>query len=367
MSTWAVELLNVAKLFPGREGEGGTSAVRGVNLNIRAGEFFTLLGPSGCGKTTTLRMIAGFEQPTSGEIRIMGQSMQHVPPYRRPVNLVFQDYALFPHMTVAQNVGFALQIRGVPRRERERRVEQTLELVRLPEVGGRKPGQLSGGQQQRVALARALINRPAVLLLDEPLGALDLKLRKAMQLELKQLQSQVGCTFLYVTHDQEEALIMSDRVAVMNQGEVLQVADPSTIYERPASRFVADFIGETNFLPGEVVGIQDGTVTLLALGHKMKAQWVDGQASRGERVILAVRPEKIKLSPNGTLRAGYLPGEALEVSYLGTDTLYQVVLQSGEQVVVRVQNAGGRGIPHFRRGDHVQLHWDSRDALALPD
>jgi spermidine/putrescine transport system ATP-binding protein len=206
-----------------------------------------------------------------------------------------------------------------------------------------------------------------VLLLDEPLGALDLKLRKAMQLELKQLQSQVGCTFLYVTHDQEEALIMSDRVAVMNQGQVLQVADPSTIYERPASRFVADFIGETNFLPGEVLGIQDGTVTLLAVGHKMKAQWVDGEASRGEQVILAIRPEKIKLSPNGTLRAGYLPGEALEVSYLGTDTLYLVVLQSGERVVVRVQNAGGRGIPHFRRGDHVQLHWDSRDALALPD
>jgi spermidine/putrescine transport system ATP-binding protein len=367
MTEWAVELQEVSKLFPGREGESGTSAVRQVNLKIRPGEFFTLLGPSGCGKTTTLRMIAGFEQPTSGELRIMGRPMQNVPAYRRPVNLVFQDYALFPHMSVAQNVGFALQIRGVPRRERERAVEEALDLVRLPEAARRKPAQLSGGQQQRVALARALINRPAVLLLDEPLGALDLKLRKAMQLELKQLQQQVGCTFLYVTHDQEEALIMSDRVAVMNQGEVLQVADPSSIYERPASRFVADFIGETNFLPGEVVGIQNGTVTLLACGHKMKAQWVNGQASKGEPVILAIRPEKIKLSPNGKLRSGFLPGEALEVTYLGTDTLYQVGLMTGERVVVRVQNAGGRGAPHFRHGDHVQLHWDSKDALALLD
>jgi spermidine/putrescine transport system ATP-binding protein len=365
MSEWAVELCEVSKLFPGREGESGTAAVQRVSLHLRAGEFFTLLGPSGCGKTTTLRMIAGFEQPTSGEIRVMGRSMHLVPPYRRPVNLVFQDYALFPHMTVAQNVGFALQIRGVPRRERERAVAEALELVRLPEVGGRKPKQLSGGQQQRVALARALINRPAVLLLDEPLGALDLKLRKAMQLELKQLQAQVGCTFLYVTHDQEEALIMSDRVAVMRQGEVLQVADPSTIYERPASRFVADFIGETNFLPGEVVGVQDGSVTLLACGHRMKAVFVNGQARKGARVTLAVRPEKIKLSPNGTLRSGYLPGEAVEVTYLGTDTLYQVALRAGARLVVRVQNGGGRGLRQFRRGEAVQLHWDSQDALAL--
>ena len=212
-----------------------------------------------------------------------------------------------------------------------------------------------------------MINRPAVLLLDEPLGALDLKLRKAMQLELKQLQHRVGCTFLYVTHDQEEALIMSDRVAVMHRGEVLQVADPSTIYERPSSRFVADFIGETNFLPGEVVRVNESTVTLLACGHRMKAQFVNGVAHKGARVILAVRPEKIKLSPNGTRRAGFLPGEAVEVTYLGTDTLYQVALRTGERVVVRVQNAGGRGLRQFRPGEAVQLHWDWQDALALLD
>src|SRR5262245_47804000 len=207
-----------------------------MNLTIRAGEFFTLLGPSGCGKTTTLRLIAGFELPTSGEVLIMGQPMSHVPPYRRPVNTVFQSYALFPHLTILQNVAFGLAVKRVPRAERERRAMEALELVRLPAVGDRKPSQLSGGQQQRVALARALVNRPAVLLLDEPLGALDLKLRKAMQIELKHLQTQVGITFIYVTHDQEEALTMSDRIAVMSQGRVLQVGDPVTIYEQPASR-----------------------------------------------------------------------------------------------------------------------------------
>ncbi|MCA9877685.1 MAG: ABC transporter ATP-binding protein, partial [Thermomicrobiales bacterium] len=239
---FSIQLRDLYKYF------GETPAVNGVSLDVRDGEFLTLLGPSGCGKTTTLRMIGGFEHPTSGAIYISGQEMGDRPPYRRPVNTVFQNYALFPHMTVGQNVAYGLEMAGVPRAERQQRVTQALEMVRLPHVENRKPSELSGGQQQRVALARALVNRPSVLLLDEPLGALDLKLRKAMQLELKQLNREVGATFVYVTHDQEEALTMSDRIAVMNEGQILQLGSPEEIYERPRTRFVADFIGQTNFL-----------------------------------------------------------------------------------------------------------------------
>ncbi len=242
----AVELETVTKRY------GDVVAVDSVTLNIAEGEFFSLLGPSGCGKTTTLRLIAGFEMPTSGSVRIRGREMGTTPPFKRPVNTVFQSYALFPHMTVTQNIAFGLEMSKVPRDEIKRRVAEALEMVRLPEMAGRRPRQLSGGQRQRIALARALVNRPQVLLLDEPLGALDLKLRKAMQLELKALQEQVGITFIYVTHDQEEALTMSDRIAVINQGRVYQVGSPLEIYEQPASRFVADFIGETNFLEGRV-------------------------------------------------------------------------------------------------------------------
>ena len=245
----AVELTGVTKQF------GDFVAVREIDLQIRDGEFFSLLGPSGCGKTTTLRMIAGFEQPTVGEVYIHGQPVAGIPPYRRPVNTVFQSYALFPHMTVAQNVAFGLEMKKVAKPEIERRVAEALELVQLRQMETRRPRQLSGGQQQRVALARALVNRPEVLLLDEPLGALDLKLRKAMQLELKQIQSEVGITFVYVTHDQEEALTMSDRIAVMDVGIVQQVGAPRDIYEHPNNRFVADFIGETNFLTGDVAEV----------------------------------------------------------------------------------------------------------------
>jgi spermidine/putrescine transport system ATP-binding protein len=249
---YAVELREVSKRF------GEVEAVHQVSLQIREGEFFSLLGPSGCGKTTTLRMIAGFERPDAGEILIRGQRMNEVPPFHRPVNTVFQHYALFPHMTVFENVAFGLEMKRLPREEIRRRVAEALRLVRLTGLENRYPRQLSGGQQQRVALARALVNRPAVLLLDEPLGALDLKLRKEMQLELKNLQHQVGITFIYVTHDQEEAMTMSDRIAVMNQGRVLQVGTPVEIYERPATRFVADFIGETNFLEGRLVAFEEG-------------------------------------------------------------------------------------------------------------
>ncbi|MER3485129.1 MAG: spermidine/putrescine ABC transporter ATP-binding protein [Chloroflexota bacterium] len=243
----SVELRDVVKRF------GDVVAVDHVSLEVRRGEFLTLLGPSGCGKTTTLRMIGGLELPSSGQILIHGADMSRQPPYRRPVNTVFQNYALFPHLTVGQNISYGLIMAKVPRAERERRVAEALEMVRLPHVEHRRPSELSGGQQQRVALARALVNRPQVLLLDEPLGALDLKLRKAMQLELKRLNREVGATFLYVTHDQEEALTMSDRIAVMSEGRILQVGTPAEIYERPNSRFVADFIGQTNFLEGTCI------------------------------------------------------------------------------------------------------------------
>src|SRR5512145_1230470 len=249
MSNTDVELQNITKRF------GDFIAVDDVSLDIKDGEFFSLLGPSGCGKTTCLRMIAGFELPSEGEIKIRGKSMGDTPPYKRPVNTVFQNYALFPHMTVFENVAFGLEMQKVSRAEIKTRVKEALEMVRLPQLADRKPRQLSGGQQQRIALARALVNRPQVLLLDEPLSALDLKLRKAMQLELKELQHQVGITFIFVTHDQEEAITMSDRIAVMNEGVVQQVGAPREIYESPRNRFVADFIGETNFIEGEVLEV----------------------------------------------------------------------------------------------------------------
>ncbi|MCJ7723796.1 MAG: ABC transporter ATP-binding protein, partial [Anaerolineales bacterium] len=251
MSDFAVEMQNVVKIFPTPEG-GEVTAVDHVTLRIQHGEFFSLLGPSGCGKTTSLRMMAGFEWPTEGEIYIDSEAMGRIPPYLRTVNTVFQSYALFQHMSVFQNVAFGLEMENVNKAEISRRVAKALEMVKLTGMDRRKPKQLSGGQQQRVALARALVKRQAVLLLDEPLGALDLKLRKEMQLELKALQEHVGITFIYVTHDQEEALTMSDRIAVMSQGKTLQIGTPVEIYERPNCRFVADFIGETNFLKGTV-------------------------------------------------------------------------------------------------------------------
>src|SRR5512136_530961 len=270
-SEYAVEFEDVVKIFPTPEG-GQVNAVDHVSIQINHGEFFSLLGPSGCGKTTSLRLMAGFEWPTSGKVIINGRPMGRTPPFQRPVNTVFQNYALFQHMTVFQNVAFGLEMEKVAKEEISRRVNEALEMVKLPGMGRRKPKQLSGGQQQRIALARALVKRPEVLLLDEPLGALDLKLRKEMQLELKALQEQVGITFIYVTHDQEEALTMSDRIAVMNKGEALQVGTSLAIYEEPNCRFVADFIGETNFIGGTVLSIADGRAEFEAGGLRMLAE-----------------------------------------------------------------------------------------------
>jgi spermidine/putrescine transport system ATP-binding protein len=371
-TTPAVEVRRLVKEFVDRRGS-VVRAVDDVSLAIREGEFFALLGPSGCGKTTTLRSVAGFEEPTSGEVLLRGRSVRGVPPFHRPVNTVFQDYALFPHMNVRQNVMFGLRMARVAAPEARRRAEEALELVHLPGVADRRPGQLSGGQKQRVALARALVNRPAVLLLDEPLGALDLKLRKAMQVELKQLQQRVGITFVYVTHDQEEALTMADRIAVMSAGKALQVGTPDEVYERPANRFVADFIGETNFLAGVLEAREPGAagtgalgVVRLADGTALRAVLRDAEAAVGGVAAIAVRPEKIGLHPaageattgaNGAAPMSELRGRVLEAHYIGTDTRYRVRMADGIELVVRVQNqhAGFDGM--LPQGSEVVARW----------
>jgi spermidine/putrescine transport system ATP-binding protein len=385
MSEYAVELRDVVKTFPARGRGGHVTAVDHIDLGVRQGEFFTLLGPSGCGKTTTLRMIAGFELPTGGEIRIDGKPVTRVPPYARQVNTVFQNYALFPHLTVAQNVGFGLKVARVARAERERRVAEALTLVRLPQMGARRVWELSGGQQQRVALARALINRPAVLLLDEPLGALDLKLRKELQVELKQVQHDVGITFIYVTHDQEEALTMSDRIAVMHGGKVQQIADSVTIYDQPATCFVADFIGETNFLPARITSLNghqelaisraemqagallNGSVALTVAGTPMQAAAHGRALAHDQAVTLAVRPERIVIKPASQHNGPALRGSICNVVYVGTDTRYTARLETGETLTARVQNVAGRGFGEFALGDQVAISWAAQDACVLTD
>ncbi|NJM05449.1 ABC transporter ATP-binding protein [Candidatus Gracilibacteria bacterium] len=332
----AIELRDVVKRF------GEVTAVDNVSMQIRDGEFFSMLGPSGCGKTSTLRMIAGFEFPTSGELLIHGREMGQVPPYKRPVNTVFQSYALFPHMSVERNVAFGLEMKQVPKAEIAPRVAEALEMVRLGSFGERYPRQMSGGQQQRVALARALVNRPEVLLLDEPLGALDQKLRKEMQAELKRLQSLLGITFIFVTHDQEEALTMSDRIAIMNQGKVLQIGSPTEIYERPNCRFVADFIGESNFIDGTVRHVEGNYATIETVeGIKLRGI-APRPVSTGAAATLSLRPEKIRLTPprenglNG--QASSFPVRVEQIDYIGSDTRIVVRVNDKRTVDVWEQN-----------------------------
>ncbi len=310
-----VELQGVVKRF-GEE----VIAVDNVNLTITDGEFFSLLGPSGYGKTTTLRMVAGLELPTAGSIRIHGEEMGLRPPNKRPVNTVFQSYALFPHMTVAANIGFGLEMRKVPKSERREQIDWAIDLVEMGNMAHRKPSQLSGGQQQRVALARALVNRPEVLLLDEPLGALDLKLRQQMQIELKNLQREVGITFVYVTHDQEEAVTMSDRIGVMHDGQLLQVDSPEAIYERPTTRFVADFIGQTNFLEATVAAANE---VVLANGDRLR---LASDQPVGTSVAVTVRPERLTVHRRGDgLETRHrLDGRVETVTYLGNAVVYGV-------------------------------------------
>jgi spermidine/putrescine transport system ATP-binding protein len=366
MPEFAVEMRDVSKRFPGPSGE-IVQAVKNVSMQIRDGEFFSMLGPSGCGKTTSLRMIAGFELPTDGDILIHGKPMGETPPFRRPVNTVFQSYALFPHMTIGENVGFGLEMKGVPKAEIGPRVRQTLEMVRLPGYEKRRPKQMSGGQQQRVALARALINRPEVLLLDEPLGALDLKLRKEMQLELKKLQREVGITFVYVTHDQEEALTMSDRIAVMSGGRVLQIGTPIEIYEEPNSRFVADFIGETNFVEGTVRSVDGKLAEFEADGLKFVATAETGVRA-GERAVLAVRPERIRLvNKPPDYETNAFVGQVLESVYIGTDTHYRVQLAPTVSLRIRQQNTLPVGMPVMEgpSGINVWVTWPPENGRVL--
>jgi spermidine/putrescine transport system ATP-binding protein len=365
MSEFAVELRNVVKRFITPEGH-EMVAVDHVNLQIRHGEFFSLLGPSGCGKTTSLRMIAGFELPSEGEVLIDGQPQGKKPPYMRPVNTVFQNYALFQHMTVFENVAFGLEMEKVPKEEIRRRVGEALEMVKLSGMERRRPRQLSGGQQQRVALARALVKRPKVLLLDEPLGALDLKLRKEMQLELKALQKEVGITFIFVTHDQEEALTMSDRIAVMNQGKVLQIGSPMEIYERPNNRFVADFIGETNFVEGEVRSMEGewAQIYIPAWGRELSGRAGPG-LQVGQKAWLSIRPEKIRLLDEPRVNES-IQGRILDVSYVGADTRLFLEV-SGVRLKVWEQNRlSSLEAKHFyRAGDAVYLALFRENVLIL--
>jgi putative spermidine/putrescine transport system ATP-binding protein len=338
----AVTLTGVTKRF------GEVEAVAGVDLEIRDGEFFSMLGPSGSGKTTCLRLIAGFEAPTEGRVLLYGEDVTDRPPYERDVNTVFQDYALFPHMSVADNVAYGLMVQKVSKAERRKRVGDALSMVRLGGFGDRRPGQLSGGQRQRVALARALVKRPKVLLLDEPLGALDLKLREQMQRELKAIQAEVGITFVFVTHDQDEALTMSDRIAVFNDGRIVQVAPPAELYEHPATAFVAGFVGTSNLLEPEA------------------AQAILGRDGR-----FTVRPEKIRLVD---LDATSGPGEStatglvVDVAYLGSDTRYVVALDAGGELVVTTQNLETSSTDALAaRGRQVRLLWGEQHNLLLPD
>ncbi|MGB3247515.1 MAG: ABC transporter ATP-binding protein [Sulfitobacter sp.] len=344
----AIDARNVGKVYG--TGETAVTALGDVSIGIEKGEFFTLLGPSGCGKTTLLRCIAGFETPTSGTIYLSGRDITHTPPNQRPVNTVFQSYALFPHLTVAQNVGFGLKMQGKPAAQVAKAVERVLALVKLEDFANRLPQQLSGGQQQRVALARALAPEPEVLLLDEPLSALDLKLRKEMQSELKRLQTETGITFIFVTHDQEEALTMSNRIGVMSAGALLQVGTPHDIYERPVNRFVADFIGETNFLDGTVedARVRIGTGDMLGVP-------LDGQTGT---VTLAVRPEQVSVTPAGTGIAARI----VDATYLGTDTHYTLALGDDSHLVARMQSNSTGG---FTVGDAVGVSIDAQAVQVL--
>jgi spermidine/putrescine transport system ATP-binding protein len=365
----AIELTGVAKEF--HSGGETVAAVRGVDLSIAQGEFFSMLGPSGCGKTTTMRMIAGFEEPTRGTVALDGQDVTGVSPNKRDVNMVFQSYALFPHMNVFDNVAFGLRRKKVDKAETTRRVGQMLEIVDLAGRDKRRPRELSGGQQQRVALARALVNNPRALLLDEPLGALDLKLRQAMQVELKRIQREVGITFVYVTHDQNEALTMSDRIAVMNDGSIEQLGPPREIYEHPRTRFVAGFIGTSNLLRGTAASIDAGgavldfgTVLDSSDGQRVQVPLRDVAAAPGDELELTVRPEKISLAADAPQAGCALRGTVSEVVYLGTSTSFTVTTSAGADMVVFQQNAATAG-PELSRGQHVWLCWDPEHSYLI--
>jgi spermidine/putrescine transport system ATP-binding protein len=356
-----IEFLDVTKRY------GEVKAVEAVDLQVERGSFFTFLGPSGCGKTTSLRLIAGFEQPSAGDVCIGGRSMVGVAPYRRPVNMVFQHYALFPHLDVAANIAYGLRQRA-PRpgaAELARRVDDMLELVRLPGYGVRRVWELSGGQQQRVALARALVNRPTVLLLDEPLAALDRKLRREMQIELQNLQHEVGITFVLVTHDQEEALSMSDKICILRQGRIVQQGSPDALYDAPVSAWVADFVGKSNFLAGMVTSVDEGTAEIVAGCGPMRGRLVAGGTAlrTGDAAVLTVRPEMVRLTAPRVDGTG---GRVLNRIFLGEHTEYLVRTEALGDLLALVPRAAEAGAG-FAPGDEVALAWPDSAALALPD
>ena len=366
LQTLAVSIRSVRKVYG--DPHSGPVALKNIDLDIHDNEFFTLLGPSGCGKTTLLRMIAGFEFPTQGEILLYGENIADRPPFKRPVNTVFQHYALFPHMSIAENLAFGLESQpmgqALSKAQIAERVREMLALVQMERFAARRPSQLSGGQQQRVALARALAPHPKVLLLDEPLSALDLKLRQAMREELKAIQAKTGITFIFVTHDQEEALTMSDRIAVLSEGEVQQVGRPQDIYEQPRNRFVADFIGETNFIQGTVIRVEAGLAWFAGpAGHLLPAQPCS-ELQVGTTVALSVRPERLHLVPDGS--QGALPCRIEAQIYLGTDLQYQVSLSDGSRLTVRTPNS----VDHSQRfavGSAAGVQFDRGSASVLLD
>lgn len=357
LSQHMVELRNIVKRFE------QNTVVQNLNLDIQTGEFITLLGPSGCGKTTTLRMIAGFEHPTAGEIILDGVPVEKLPAYERNVNTVFQNYALFPHLNCFENVAFGLRVKKVSKSDIQDRVMQALKLVQLESYASRKPDQLSGGQKQRIAIARALVNNPKVLLLDEPLGALDQKLRKQMQVELKHLQKQLGITFIFVTHDQEEALTMSDRIAVMNKGNLDQVGTPSEIYDHPATTFVAEFIGETNLLPGKVQAVNQGQLSLVCDGLSLVAASDKQRFSQGEEINLAIRPERVTLHKSAPQDGSvFASARFVERIYIGGLTKTIMTLPSGKEFVA--QEKTDQLLP-LSEGDEVFVSWKPSQAVVL--
>jgi spermidine/putrescine transport system ATP-binding protein len=347
---------------------GPVVAVDRISVDIRGGEFFSLLGASGCGKTTLLRMIAGFESPTRGEIYIDGIPMSQVPPHRRPTNMVFQNYAIFPHLNVHKNLAYGLRFDKIAKAEMDRRIAEALEMVKLSGFGERRSHELSGGQRQRVALARALIKRPKVLLLDEPLGALDKKLREEMQLELRALQETVGITFIFVTHDQEEALTLSDRIAVMSQGQVLQIASPSELYDRPDNVEVADFIGQMNFIDASVKELANGKAMLETAGlGTIRALRVPAFVHQGDAVVVAVRPEKLMLSPERNDSCAGVRGMMTAATYLGDRSHFYVSVAGREKTLaISAQGPSAASMQFMERGSPVWVSWTDDSLILLP-
>ena len=343
---------------------GTVGAVRGVSLDIGAGEFLTLLGPSGSGKTTTLMMIAGFEDPSSGDIAIDGTSVVGVSPHKRNIGMVFQNYALFPHMTVADNIAFPLKQRGMQKAERDKAVAEALDLVRLPGYGARYPRQLSGGQQQRVALARAVVFKPRLLLMDEPLGALDKQLRESLQLEMRRLHADLGITFIYVTHDQEEALTMSDRIAVMNEGKIAQLGRPEDLYDRPCDKFVASFLGESNFLSGTIQGFQDDGMIVADCGGALLRAVVASRPSAGEPVTLTMRPERLRFADTlAEPLPNRLTATVTEAVFVGERRRYLLRAPDGSSLVLK--EPSGSGVRRRSVGEAVDIAWAAADTVVV--